>query len=53
MANAFIPYGIYWSTPFAKWQGTLANMHSLKLADGSASGDSGMTLVSRVSDSKR
>ncbi len=32
MANAFIPYGIYWSTPFAKWQGALAHLHSLKLA---------------------
>ena len=32
MASAFIPYGIYWSTPFAKWQGSLAHLHSLKLA---------------------
>ena len=32
MANAYIPYGIYWSTPFAKWQGALAHLHSLKLA---------------------
>ncbi len=32
MAHAFIPYGIYWSTPFAKWQGSLANLHSMKLA---------------------
>lgn len=32
MAHAFIPYGIYWSTPFARWQGTLAHLHSLKLA---------------------
>ncbi len=32
MASAFIPYGIYWSTPFAKWQGALAHLHSLKLA---------------------
>ncbi len=32
MVNAFIPYGIYWSTPFAKWQGSLAHLHSLKLA---------------------
>ncbi len=32
MTNAFIPYGIYWSTPFAKWQGSLAHLHSLKLA---------------------
>ncbi len=32
MTGAFIPYGVYWSTPFAKWQGALANLHSLKLA---------------------
>ncbi|MBI4988997.1 MAG: thiolase family protein [Rhodocyclales bacterium] len=32
MANAFIPYGSYWSTPFAKWQGSLANLNSIRLA---------------------
>lgn len=32
MAHAFIPYGQYWSTPFAKWQGTLAHLHSMRLA---------------------
>ena len=32
MANAFIPYGIYWSTPFAKWQGSIAHLNSLQLA---------------------
>lgn len=36
MANAFIPYGAYWSTPFAKWQGPLAHLHSLKLAANTA-----------------
>lgn len=30
--KAEIPYGSYWSTPFAKWQGSLANLHSLKFA---------------------
>ncbi len=30
--QAFIPYGIYWSTPFAKWQGSLANLNALPLA---------------------
>ena len=29
---AEIPYGAYWSTPFAKWQGKLANLHSVKFA---------------------
>jgi|TARA_Y100000294_G_scaffold175905_1_gene197046 acetyl-CoA acetyltransferase len=28
--KAEIPYGNYWSTPFAKWQGSLAGLHSLK-----------------------
>src|SRR6185369_15987338 len=32
MANAFIPYGIYWSTPFARWQGPIAHLNSLRLA---------------------
>lgn len=31
MAHAFIPYGIYWSTPFAKWQGSIAHLNSLQL----------------------
>lgn len=30
--QAYIPYGVYWSTPFAKWQGSLANMNALPLA---------------------
>ncbi|MBI1948440.1 MAG: thiolase family protein [Deltaproteobacteria bacterium] len=30
--NAYIPYGAYWSTPFSKWQGMLAEEHSLALA---------------------
>jgi len=29
---AEIPYGAYWSTPFARWQGSLATAHSLELA---------------------
>lgn len=32
MARAFIPYGIYWSTPFARWQGSIAHLNSLRLA---------------------
>ncbi len=27
-----IPYGGYWCTPFARWQGSLAHLHSLKFA---------------------
>ncbi len=27
-----IPYGAYWSTPFAKWQGTLQHLHAGKFA---------------------
>lgn len=29
MTGAFIPYGAYWSTPFVKWQGSFAHLHSL------------------------
>lgn len=32
MQRAFIPYGQYWSTPFARWQGALAHLHSLEFA---------------------
>jgi acetyl-CoA acetyltransferase family protein len=27
-----IPYGCYWSTPFARWQGSFAHLHSLQFA---------------------
>jgi acetyl-CoA acetyltransferase len=30
--KAFIPYGGYWCTPFARWQGSFANLHALKFA---------------------
>ena len=30
--NAYIPYGAYWSTPFARWQGSFSHLHSLKFA---------------------
>lgn len=30
--RAEIPYGAYWSTPFARWQGALASLNSLELA---------------------
>ena len=30
--RAEIPYGVYWSTPFARWQGSLAHLHSLDFA---------------------
>jgi acetyl-CoA acetyltransferase family protein len=29
---AYIPYGAYWSTPFARWQGSFAHLHSLRFA---------------------
>jgi len=32
MTNAYIPYGGYWSTPFAKWQGSLSHLNSVELA---------------------
>lgn len=30
--SAWVPYGNYWSTPFAKWQGSFAQLHALKFA---------------------
>ena len=32
MVEIAIPYGAYWSTPFARWQGSLAHLHSLTFA---------------------
>ena len=29
---AYIPYGGYWSTPFAKWQGSLSHLNSMEFA---------------------
>lgn len=29
---AFIPYRAYWSTPFARWQGSLAHLNSVEFA---------------------
>jgi len=30
--KAFIPYDAYWSTPFCRWQGNLAHLHSMEFA---------------------
>lgn len=30
--KAEIPYGAYWSTPFTRWQGSFANLHSVEFA---------------------
>ncbi len=30
--KAFIPYGAYWSTPFARWQAELSHLHSMEFA---------------------
>lgn len=32
MKHTYIPYGAYWCSPFAKWQGSLAHLYSLELA---------------------
>lgn len=32
MIEIAIPYGAYWSTPFARRQGSLAHLHSLRFA---------------------
>jgi acetyl-CoA acetyltransferase len=31
LEKTFIPYGCYWSTPFCRWQGSLADHNALKL----------------------
>ncbi len=30
--NVYIPYGAYWTTPFCRWQGSLAGYHAIELA---------------------
>ena len=30
MRDAHIPYGVYWSTPFSRWQGSLSHLHSME-----------------------
>jgi len=30
--NAYLPAGGYWSSPFVKWQGSFANLHTVKFA---------------------
>ncbi|CUH81204.1 thiolase family protein [Tropicibacter naphthalenivorans] len=30
--TAYIPYGAYWSTPFARWQGSFSHLHSIEFA---------------------
>jgi acetyl-CoA acetyltransferase family protein len=30
--SAVLPYGAWWSTPFARWQGSLAHLHSVTFA---------------------
>ncbi len=30
--KAEIPYGAYWSTPFVRWQGSFAHLHSIEFA---------------------
>ena len=37
--KAEIPYGAYWSTPFARWQGSFANLHSIEFAAHVARGE--------------
>jgi acetyl-CoA acetyltransferase len=32
MTEIAIPYWAYWSTPFARWQGALAHLHSVRFA---------------------
>ena len=36
LTKAYIPYKSYYSSPFAKWQGSFANEHSLVLGGNTA-----------------
>ena len=37
--RAEIPYGAYWSTPFARWQGAFSNLHAIEFAAFVAKGE--------------
>jgi acetyl-CoA acetyltransferase family protein len=37
--KAEIPYGAYWSTPFARWQGAFSNLHAVEFAAFVAKGE--------------
>jgi acetyl-CoA acyltransferase len=37
--SSYVPYGVYWSTPFARWQGSLAHLHALEFAAHVAQGE--------------
>lgn len=32
LEKAYIPYGAYWCSPFCRWQGSFAHLHSVKFA---------------------
>ena len=32
MTGSFIPYGAYWCSPFARWQGSLGHLPSVEFA---------------------
>jgi acetyl-CoA acetyltransferase family protein len=38
MTKSYIPYRAYWSSPFCRWQGSLANTNSLELVATAAAG---------------
>lgn len=39
MHEAYVPYGVYWSTPFSRWQGGLAHLHSMEFLAHTARGE--------------
>ncbi len=32
LSKTFVPYGMYWSSPFCRWQGSIGHLNSLELA---------------------
>ena len=45
--KAEIPYGAYWSTPFARWQGSLAHLQQARQAFIEATGLAGRPAARR------
>ena len=51
--RAEIPYGAYWSTPFSRWQGAFAHLHSLEFAAYTTRREIGRTRHRRRGDRAR
>ena len=50
MREGYIPYGAYWSTPFARWQGYFAHLHALKFGASTAKALTSETKCNTLAD---